>query len=160
MDEASPAPTAEPAAKATPWALVALGVGAVVAIGAVIATVMLVSGPRPDATLELVAEEPDVEILAILAAEEQWAAIVTSTLQGYEPYGSVEVWSATNGFGSPCLIAFERETRDVVSTSCIPEPAELFIDIAEHGLPDGGRTRFVSSGSTLEVHVYLPEGAE
>ena len=169
MGEASPSGSAEPGGGApgglqriagTRSAFVALGVAGVAALGVVVATVVLVSGPRPVETLQLVESEADLEILAILAGEEQWAAIDPSTLRGYEPWGAIEVWSATNDFGSPCLIAFERETRDVVSTSCVPEPADLFIDVMGFGLPDGGRTRFIGAGDTLAVHVYLPEGAD
>lgn len=140
--------------------LLALAVAAAVAIGALVATVQLTSGPRSDATLQLVASEPDVQILAILAGEEQWAAIDPLTLRGYEPYEEVEVWSAMNGFGSPCLIAFERARNDVVSTSCVPEPAELFIDVWVPGWPDSGRTRFMFDRGTRDVHVYIPDGAK
>ncbi|WP_137844037.1 hypothetical protein [Microbacterium sp. 2FI] len=141
--------------------LVALAVAAVVVVSAVVASTLAVAlEPRPDATLKPVDLEPDVVILALLAGEEQWAAIDPSTLRGYEPYGDLEVWAATNAFASPCLIAFDRATNDVVSTSCVPEPAELYIDVSGYSMPAGGKARFVSAGDALDVHLYLPEGED
>jgi hypothetical protein len=156
MDESPPPRGAEPAATARQGGLVALGVCAVVAVGAIIATVVLVSGPRPDATLRQITDGPDADILAILAREEPWAGIERSSLRGYEPYQGFEVWSAANIFGSRCLVAVYPETVEVVNTSCVPASAELFVDALEHGLPAGARIRFIQRGDTVDAYEYLP----
>jgi hypothetical protein len=134
----------------------ALAAAAVAAVAFVVTTVVLVSGPRPDATLQQIAEEPDVSVLAMMAGEEPWAGIDVSTLRGYEPFQEFEVWSAKNLFGSRCLIAIHRETTEVLKISCVPESAELFVDTMEHGLPPGARVRFIQRGGTVDAYEYLP----
>ena len=163
-DEHSGAPGLSPHAQSEPPTPVApsrsgvlgLAAAAVVAVVAVVTTVVLVSGPRSDATLQQVTEEPDVNVLAMMAGEEPWAGIDVSTLRGYEPYQQFEVWSAENLFGSRCLIAIHRDTAEVLRISCVPESAELFVDTMEHGLPPGARVRFIQHRDTVDVYEYLP----
>src|SRR4029078_9768084 len=98
-----------------------------VAVAAIIATVGLVSGPRPDATLHPSGVEPDEQLVTLMAAEAteldlgipggfgSEMHIALSTLRGFGTYRDIELWSAENAFGSTCLIAIHRETIDVVA---------------------------------------------
>jgi len=129
-----------------------------IAIGGVVATVRVVSAPRPVATLQRVEATADVEMLDILALEGP-GEINPSSLRSYESYRGVEVWSATNSFGAPCILTVDRSGGDVPGASCVPEPAELFADLMGYGLPDGGRARLVFRGDTVDVFEYRPEAA-
>ena len=162
----------ESAAPARPWALAALAGGAGVAVGAIIATVMLVSGPRPDATLQPTGVAPDEQVMFLLESEGlelglsnppgfgSEMVIDLSTLRGFETHQGIELWSAVNAFQSPCLIAIHRDSLDVVARKCVPEGVHLFIDTMSHGLPDGERLRFVMEGNTVAVHHLVPEEEE
>lgn len=80
-----------------------------------------------------------------------------TTLRGFGAYDGVELWSATNAFGSSCLIAIHRSTEDVLGTSCVPTGVTTFVDTIWHGLPAGAAYRFTHRGNAIDVHL-LPSG--
>lgn len=149
--------------------MLALAIAGGIAVGLIVATVMLVSGPRPDATLQATGVEPDEQLNFLLESEgvEQGISnpagfgsemvIDISTLRAFGTYEEIEIWSAVNAFESPCLIAIHRASIDVIARQCVPVSAELFIDTREHGLPLGERMRFVLRDDTVAVHHLVPE---
>ncbi|WP_243075746.1 hypothetical protein [Microbacterium sp. SS28] len=139
------------------WGPIALAAAILIAVGTV-ATVRVASAPRPVATLHQIGETADVEMLDILVREGP-GEIDPASLRSYGSYRGVEVWSATNSFGAPCLLTLDRSGGDVPGASCVPEPAKLYADIMGYGLPDGGRARFVYRGNTVDVFEYQPEAA-
>ncbi|MFB7890988.1 hypothetical protein ACFC1I_02135 [Microbacterium sp. NPDC056044] len=159
------------------WALGALIVGTAIALtGVVIAGV--VGFPRPpDAVMRPTGAEPDDQLLTLLAAEGQplrpdiegasEMQIDLSTLHAFGTYSDIEVWSAVNTFGSPCLIGVHRATDDVVARRCMPAGADLFMDMpwdvlhenaVRRALPEGQVLRFFLRPDAVDVHVLGSEG--
>ncbi|GAA1991511.1 hypothetical protein [Microbacterium pumilum] len=150
---------------------IALLVFAVIALGVIIGTVILVSGPRPDATMQPTGDDPDGDLLSLMESEGSEfdftprpgfgggeMEIDLSTLEGFGTFQGIELWSAVNAFGSPCLIAVHRPTTDVVARACVPAAADLFVDTAGHGLAEGERLRFLLRNDTVEAFVLTPDG--
>jgi hypothetical protein len=179
MGEASPPSSAEPGADllagpqrttAKRSGSIALAVGALVAVGAVIAVVLLVSGPRSDATMQPTGVVPDDQLRALMQSEGadigfsprpgygSEMEIDLSTLAAFGSYQGFEIWSAANAFESACLIAVHRETVDIVARACVPTGADLFIDTIAHGLPEGEILRFFLRADTVEVFHLTPDG--
>ena len=158
-----------PAAKSKWPSRIGLIAGALVAIGAVVA--MMDSEPRPDATLHPLGVEPDDQLITQMTHEGLGSGpsnppgfgseqvIDLSSLRGFGTYQDIEVWSAVNAFESTCLIAFHRETVDVVARQCVPAGVDLFMDTDEHGLPEGERLRFFLRGDTVDAYHLVPEEA-
>ncbi|MFF2485378.1 hypothetical protein ACFVSU_03200 [Microbacterium sp. NPDC058062] len=159
------------------WGLIALAVGAMVATTGVLATVVMSWDPPPDAVLHPTGTAADEELLTLLKAEGQpFSAndggasemeIDLSTLRSFGTYMEVEVWSAVNAFGSPCLIGIHRATEDVVARQCMPAGTDLSMDMywdVQHGdgvrraLPEGEVLRFLWRADSVDVHVLLSEG--
>lgn len=150
-------------AVARPWILVAWAVGAVVVV-AVVTTVVLVSAPHPDTTLQLTTAESDAQIRNLLEDAPEHS-IEISSLRGYSSYHGLDIWSGTNAFGSPCLIAAYRGSV-LSEVRCTPEPAELIMDVSSSGdgfegfdgLTGAGIIRFIHRGATVDAYVYLLQG--
>jgi hypothetical protein len=155
--------------------IIALAIGVVV--GSVVATAAFIVEPSTDAadatppgmvepsgdagaTLEPTGVPPDELILRLLEPPEAThLEIDLATLRGFGEHDGVDVWSASNAFGSPCLIAIHRETADVLGTSCVPAGATTFVDTRWHGLPVGAAYRFTLHGDAVDVHLLLPTEA-
>ena len=75
----------------------ALAIAAGVAVGLVVATVMLVSGPRPDATLPPSGVEPDDQLITMLEAE--GLGLELSNPAGFASEMVIDL-STLRGFGS------------------------------------------------------------
>jgi hypothetical protein len=134
-----------------------VAVGAIVAT--VVATIVLTSGPRPDATLHRTTAEADPGVQQLVRNEAPWLEIDGSTLRSYGSYLGLELWSAQNAFGSPCLLAMQRSTRNLNEVDCAPPPAELFIDVSSWGdefdrFPGVGIIRFHLRGDRVEAHLH------
>lgn len=113
--------------------------GAVIAAAAILgesskdagANEALIVGPStdPDATLEPTGIPPDHLITRLLEPPEAThLEIDLATLPGFGEHDGVDVWPASNAFGSPCLIAIHGQTADVLGTSRIPAGAMTFVD--------------------------------
>lgn len=169
--DTAPAPTRR-------WGLIALTVGAAIAATGTLAAVVMAWEPPPDAVLHPTGDEPDEQLLELLEGEGAPATASTpgasemqiepSTLRAFGTYREVEVWSATNTFGSPCVIGVHRATEDVVARRCMPAGADLFMDVywdVAHGddvrraLPEGQVLRFFLRAYAVDVHTLMSEGA-
>jgi hypothetical protein len=149
----------------------ALAIAAGVAIGSVVATVLLVSGPRPDAILPPSGVAPDEGLITMMQSEgielglpnpagfASEMGIDLSTLRGFGDYRGIELWSAVNEFESPCLIAVHRESADIIGRRCVPKGVELFVETMWHGLPGGERLRFHLRGDRVAAYLLAPDGA-
>lgn len=150
-------------ATATWWSRVAWSVGALVIAGGIVATVILVSAPRPDATLHPTEAEADDLLRTLVVEEAPWLEIDTSTLRAYGSYRGLEIWSGVNAFDSPCLVAMHRANDTLSEWRCTPSPADLIMDVSStgdgfegfDGVAGDGIIRFVFRGDTVEAYVYL-----
>jgi hypothetical protein len=155
-------------------AIIALGIGVIV--GVAVATAAFIVEPSTDAdatapgiaepsgdadaTLERTGIPPDELTLRLLEPPEAaHLEMDLTTLRGFGDHDGVDMWSASNAFGSPCLIAIHRETADVLGTSCVPTGGTTFVDTRWHGLPPGAAYRFTLRGDAVDVHHLLPMGA-
>jgi hypothetical protein len=84
--------------------------GTLVVAAAIVVTALLISAPRPDATLRQTAAEADDQVRTVVTLPERarWYEIDTSTLRAYGSYHGLKIWSGVNAFGSPCLVAVNR----------------------------------------------------
>jgi hypothetical protein len=150
-------------ATATRRSRLAWAVGALVVAGGIVATVHLVSTPRPDATLQPTAAEADDRVRRLVVEEAPWFEIDPSTLRGYGSYLGLEIWSGVNAFDSPCLVAVHRANDILSESSCAPSAADLIMDVSSSG--DGfegfggragdGIIRFMLRGDTVDAYVYI-----
>ena len=114
---------------------------------------------RADATLRPTGVAPDELILRLLEPPEAaHLEIDLPTLRGFGAHDGVDVWSATNAFGSSCIIAIHRPTEDVLATSCVPVGTTTFVDTRWHGLPIGAAYRFTLRGDAVDVELLPAKG--
>jgi len=155
-------------ATATWWTRLAWAVGALVVAGGIVATVRLVSAPRPSATLPATAAEADNRVRELVVEEVPWLEIDTSTLRAFGSYLGLEIWSGVNAFDSPCLVAVHR-ANDVLSEGrCAPFPADLIMDVSSSGdgfegfdgVAGNGIIRFILRGDTVDAYVHLMTDAD
>ena len=152
-------------ATATWWSRVAWSAGALVVAGGIVTTILLVSAPRPDATLQPTEAEAEADDLVrrLVVAEAPWLEIDTSTLRPYEPFLGLEVWSGVNAFDSPCLVAVHQKNDTLSEWRCAPAAADLIMDVEStgdgfdgfDGVAGDGIIRFTLRGDTVEAYVYL-----
>ena len=152
-------------ATATWWSRLAWSVGALVVAGGIVATVLIASAPRPDATLHptAAAAEADDLVRRLVVEEAPWLEIDTSTLRPYESFLGLEVWSGMNAFNSPCLVAVHQKNDILSEWRCAPSPADLIMDVEStgdgfegfDGVAGDGIIRFMLRGDTVEAYVYL-----
>jgi hypothetical protein len=129
--------------------------GALVLAGGIVTTTLLLSPPRPDATLHPTGAAVDNPMLLV-------GGIEASTLRGYGPYLGLEIYSGVNAFDSPCLVAVQA-SGTLSEYRCAPAPADLIMDVSSSG--DGfegfegragdGIVRFVLRDDTVDAYVYL-----
>lgn len=131
---------------------IGLSAGALVAVGAVVATMIAVSGPRPDATLAQIPGPAPLDVLVVVNTE-PYFRIDGSTLRAYESFGGWDIWSGSNRYGSQCLVAI-APTDDWIRVECTPEPAQLVADTFPYSQPDGPMIRFVLVGDAVQAWVY------
>ena len=129
------------------------------------ATVVLVFGPRPDASLHRTTAEADAEVIRLARDEASWLEIDGSTLRAYGSYLGLELWSAQNAFGSTCLLAVQPSIGVLSEADCAPPPADVFIDVSSSGdefdgFPGEGIIRFWLRGDTVDAYLYYLPQAE
>ncbi len=155
-------------ATATWWSRLAWVVGALVVAVGIVAMVLLVSAPRPDATLHATAAEADNRVRELVVEEVPWLEIDTSTLRAFGSYFGLEIWSGVNAFDSPCLVAVHR-ANDVLSEGrCAPSAADLIMDVSSSGdgfegfdgVAGDGIIRFMLRGDTVDAYVHLMTEAD
>ena len=89
-----------------------------------------------------------------------------STLRAYGSYLGLDIWSGTNAYDSPCLVAVHR-ANDVLSEGrCAPSPAELIMDVSSSGdefegfdgVAGDGIVRFILRGDAVDAYVHIMPG--
>jgi hypothetical protein len=138
------------------WSRLVWAGGALVLAGGIVTTTLLLSPPRPDATLHPTGAAVDNPMLLV-------GGIEASTLRGYGSYLGLEIYSGVNAFESPCLVAVTRASGTLSEYRCAPAPADLVMDVSSSG--DGfegfegragdGIIRFMLRGDTVDAYVYL-----
>lgn len=136
---------------------------ALVLAGGIVTTTLLLSAPRPDATLHPTGAAVDNLLYERVVGGAHLLKIEVSTLRGYGSYLGLEIWSGVNAFGSPCLVALHRASGNLSDVRCAPAPADLMMDVSSSG--DGfegfegrdgdGIIRFVLRDGTVDAYVYL-----
>ncbi|WP_248761612.1 hypothetical protein [Pseudarthrobacter sp. SSS035] len=145
------------------WLRLGPAVGALVLAGGIVTTTLLLSAPRPDATLHPTGAAVDNQLYELVVGGAPRLVIEPSTLRGYGSYLGVEIWSGVNAFDSPCLVAVHRASGNLSEARCAPAPADLIMDVSSSG--DGfegfegragdGIIRFVLRDDTVDAYVYL-----
>ncbi len=135
-----------------------LAIGALVAVTAVVATVLVVSAPRPVAALQQTGTEPDEQVLTLVQTLPQ-LEIDSSTLSAHGEFRGWEVWSGVNAYDSACLVVLERST-DAIRARCAPHPAEVVVDSFPYELADGGMGRFILRGESVDAFVLFPQRSD
>lgn len=137
----------------------------IVMVVIVVVSLVWLLSPRPDATLHLVEDETDGELLGNLDVQ---GRPDVSTLRHFEPYHDVDVWSVENGVGYVCLIAFHRHSGRF-ETQCAPPATELAIYLvaAPEGeddfgdwLPSGSSVSFRLRDDTVDVDLHPPQAPD
>jgi hypothetical protein len=165
---AAPADAASAGDTATWWSRLAWAGGALIVAGGIVATALLISAPRPEATLHRTAAEADNQVRRLVAVEARLLEIDTSTLRGYGSFHGLEIWSGVNAFASPCLVAVHRASGNLSEWRCAPFPADLIMDVSSSGdgfegfdgLAGDGIIRFMLRGDTVDAYVYLMTEAD
>ncbi|WP_137844863.1 hypothetical protein [Microbacterium sp. 2FI] len=145
----------------------AWGLACVVVVGSAVTVALLLMTvrPHPDATLQPTDASPNDAVIRMVASTAgEWEADV-STLRAYEPYLGMDLWYATNAWGSRCLFALQVARTIISEAHCAPAEAELFIDVSSWGddfdqLPVDGVARIVMRDDELDVFVYDVPGAD
>jgi hypothetical protein len=148
----------EPDSSSKSGELVPLLIGAVASVAAVVAMLIVVSQPRPEATLDQTGEPAGLDVLVVVNSEPQYV-IDGSTLRQHEGFQGWDIWSGSNAFGAPCLVAIAPDGQ-WVRVECTPEPAKLVADTFPYELPGGGMIRFVLDGAQVDAWVYPGAGAD
>jgi hypothetical protein len=133
-------------------------VGAVAAVAAVVIMMIVVSQPRPVAALGQTGEPAGLDVLVVVNSEPQFV-IDGSTLRQHQGFRGWDIWSGSNVFGSPCLVAIAPD-RQWVRVECTPEPARLVADTFPYPLSGGGMIRFVLDGEYVDAWFYPPAEAD
>ena len=145
------------------WSRLYWAGAALVLAGGIVTTTLLLSAPRPDATLHPSGAAVDNRLPGLLLRGAPLLKIETSTLRGYGSYLGLEIYSGVNAFESPCLVAVTRASGTLSEYRCAPAPADLVMDVSSSG--DGfegfegragdGIIRFMLRGDTVDAYVYL-----
>lgn len=136
--------------------------GALVLAGGIIMTTLMLSGPRPEATLYPTRAAVDDQVRELVEGVPM-LLVEASTLRGYGSYLGLEIWSGVDRFDSPCLVAVHRASGNLSKARCAPAPADLIMDVASSG--DGfegfegrsgdGIIRFILRDDKVDAYVYL-----
>lgn len=136
--------------------------GALVLAGGIVTTTLMLSGPRPEATLYPTRAAVDDQVRELVEGVPM-LLVEASTLRGYGSYLGLEIWSGVDRFDSPCLVAIHRASGNLSKARCAPAPADLIMDVASSG--DGfegfegrsgdGIIRFILRDDKVDAYVYL-----
>ena len=136
--------------------------GALVLAVGIVTTTMVLSGPRPEATLYPTRAAVDDQVRELVEGVPM-LLVEASTLRGYGSYLGLEIWSGVDRFDSPCLVAVHRASGNLSKARCAPAPADLIMDVASSG--DGfegfegrsgdGIIRFILRDDKVDAYVYL-----
>jgi hypothetical protein len=145
------------------WSRLYWAGAALVLAGGIVTTTLLLSAPRPDATLHPSGAAVDNRLPGLLLRGAPLLKIEASTLRGYGSYLGLEIYSGVNAFDSPCLVALHRASGNLSDVRCAPAPADLMMDVASsrdgfegfEGRAGDGIIRFVLRDDTVDAYVYL-----
>ena len=162
-DSEAPADAASMEHPVPKWLRLGPVVGALVLAAGIVTTTLLLSAPRPDATLHPSGAAVDDRLPGLLLRGAPRLKIEVSTLRGYESYLGLEIYSGVNAFDSPCLVALHRASGNLSDVRCAPAPADLMMDVASsrdgfegfEGRAGDGIIRFVLRDDTVDAYVYL-----
>lgn len=162
-DSEAPADAASMEHPVPKWLRLGPVVGALVLAAGIVTTTLLLSAPRPDATLRPSGAAVDNRLPGLLLRGAPRLKIEASTLRGYESYLGLEIYSGVNAFDSPCLVALHRASGNLSDVRCAPAPADLMMDVASsrdgfegfEGRAGDGIIRFVLRDDTVDAYVYL-----
>lgn len=136
--------------------------GALVLAVGIIMTILMLSAPRPEATLYPTRAAVDDQVRELVEGVPM-LLVEASTLRGYGSYLGLEIWSGVDRFDSPCLVAIHRASGNLSKARCAPAPADLIMDVASSG--DGfegfegrsgdGIIRFILRDDKVDAYVYL-----
>jgi hypothetical protein len=154
----------------------AWAIGALVVVGGIMATVLVTGASRSDRalppteseTLHKTAAEADSELRGLVDEEMLPLEVDSSTLRAFGSYRGLEIWSAENSFGSPCLVALHQASDVLSEWRCAPPAADLIMDVSSsgdgfegfEGLTGDGIIRFLLRGDTVDADVYLMPEAD
>jgi hypothetical protein len=127
-------------------------VGALLAVGVVATTIIIASGPRPDATLTQTGADASLEVLQLVNREPHFE-VEGASLRAHESFEGWDVFSGSNAYGSPCLVVISQDA-ELVRVECTPAPAELIADTFPASQSDSGMIRFVLHSDTVDAWVY------
>ena len=145
------------------WSRLYWAGAALVLAGGIVTTTLLLSAPRPDATLHPSGAAVDNRLPELLLRGAPLLKIEVSTLRGYGSYLGLEIYSGVNAFDSPCLVAMHRASGNLSDVRCAPAPADLMMDVASsrdgfegfEGRAGDGIIRFVLRDDTVDAYVHL-----
>ena len=134
----------------------------VVAAGIVVAAVVI-SAPRPDATLRPTTAGADDQVRTLVTSAERgrFYQIDPATLRAYGSYRGLKIWSGVNAFGSPCLVVVHRASGYFSRVRCAPLPADLIVDVPSARsdvfdlLNGDGIIRFIVRGDMVDAYIHL-----
>ncbi len=138
-------------------------------VGSIVVVAILVYAatwllPRPDATLQATALDPDNMVMRLMNGERDAPDI--STLRQYEPYHGIYVWSVQSIPGNTCLIAMGSATGGRFQFQCLPPGIELTLHMPVEAndrfgdwLPVGSVISLHLRENTVDVFVHPPPAA-
>lgn len=161
-DSEAPADTASMEHPVPRWSRLGWVGGALVLAVGIVTTTLMLSGPRPEATLYPTRAAVDDQVRELVEGVPM-LLVEASTLRGYGSYLGLEIWSGVDRFDSPCLVAIHRASGNLSKARCAPAPADLIMDVASSG--DGfegfegrsgdGIIRFILRDDKVDAYVYL-----
>ena len=140
----------------------ALVAGAGIAVVTVFFALTWLLGPHPDATQHPIPAETEFPMEESLS--NQGVNPDISTIQQYQSYRGVKLWSVTNERGYLCLAAWEQGLSGLFVYQCAPPGIEPLVDLEAEPdgfgdwLPEGSFVRFQLHGAGVDV--YLPPASE
>jgi hypothetical protein len=161
-DSEAPADAASMEHPVPRWSRLGWVGGALVLAVGIVTTTLMLSGPRPEATLYPTRAAVDDQVRELVEGVPM-LLVEASTLRGYGSYLGLEIWSGVDRFDSPCLVAIHRASGNLSKARCAPAPADLIMDVASSG--DGfegfegrsgdGIIRFILRDDKVDAYVYL-----
>jgi hypothetical protein len=134
-------------ARARTWFLV----GSIVVVAILIYAATWLRVPHPDATLQPTAGESDNGIIPTLNGHVEVGDI--STLQQFERYHDLDVWSVEDSLGNICLVALNGAGMGRFQFQCSPPGLDLALHMSVVAEPDDGFGDWLPPDSVISLHL-------